>query len=33
MGAQQQPAAYEGRPLARPHEELTDQGLAFDVAR
>jgi protocatechuate 3,4-dioxygenase beta subunit len=32
MGAQQQPAAYEGRPLARPHEELTDQGLAFDVA-
>jgi protocatechuate 3,4-dioxygenase beta subunit len=23
---------YEGRPLARPGEELTDQGLAFDVA-
>ncbi|OHV21541.1 3,4-dioxygenase subunit beta [Parafrankia soli] len=23
--------AYEGRPLARPHEEIVDQGLAFDV--
>jgi protocatechuate 3,4-dioxygenase beta subunit len=23
---------YEGRPLARPDEELVDQGLAFDVA-
>src|SRR3954451_7996496 len=22
---------YEGRPLARPHEELVDQGLLFDV--
>jgi len=22
---------YEGRPLARPHEELVDQGLSFDV--
>ena len=25
-------ATYEGRPLARPAEELTDQGLSFDVA-
>jgi protocatechuate 3,4-dioxygenase beta subunit len=24
-------ATYEGRPLPRPHEELVDQGLAFDV--
>ena len=23
---------YEGRPLTRPHEELTDQGLVFDMA-
>jgi protocatechuate 3,4-dioxygenase beta subunit len=23
--------SYEGRPLARPHEELVDQGLGFDV--
>ena len=23
--------AFEGRPYARPHEELVDQGLAFDV--
>ena len=28
----QQHPTYEGRPLARPHEELTDQGLTFDVA-
>ena len=27
-----QPTTYEGRALARPEEELTDQGLAFDVA-
>jgi protocatechuate 3,4-dioxygenase beta subunit len=27
-----QPTTYEGRVLARPHEELTDQGLGFDVA-
>jgi len=26
----QQPS-YEGRPLVRPHEELVDQGLGFDV--
>ena len=26
------PAAYEGRSLARPGEELTDQGLVFDLA-
>jgi protocatechuate 3,4-dioxygenase beta subunit len=25
-------ATYEGRPLARPDEELVDQGLGFDVA-
>ncbi|HJU01367.1 MAG TPA: intradiol ring-cleavage dioxygenase [Actinomycetes bacterium] len=25
------PPSYEGRPLARPHEELVDQGLGFDV--
>jgi hypothetical protein len=30
---QQQPdVTYEGRLLARPQEELTDQGLGFDVA-
>ena len=30
---QHQPdVTYEGRPLARPQEELTDQGLGFDVA-
>jgi hypothetical protein len=23
--------SYEGRPLVRPHEELVDQGLGFDV--
>jgi len=23
---------YEGRPLARPDEEVVDQGLGFDVA-
>jgi protocatechuate 3,4-dioxygenase beta subunit len=23
--------SYEGRPLVRPHEELVDQGLSFDV--
>ena len=27
----QQDLTYEGRPLARPEEELTDQGLTFDV--
>lgn len=27
----QQDQTYEGRPLARPDEELTDQGLTFDV--
>ena len=27
----QQELTYEGRPLARPEEELTDQGLTFDV--
>ena len=27
----EQTPSYEGRPLARPHEELVDQGLAFDV--
>jgi len=33
MSTDQQPdATYEGRPLARPEEELTDQGLGFDVA-
>src|SRR5699024_1429942 len=26
------PAAFEGRPLARPAEDVEDQGLAFDVA-
>ena len=25
------PPSYEGRPLARPHEEVVDQGLGFDV--
>jgi protocatechuate 3,4-dioxygenase beta subunit len=30
MSSQSQPT-YEGRPLARPHEELVDQGLSFDV--
>lgn len=25
------PQSYEGRPLARPDEELTDQGLGFDL--
>ena len=25
------PATYEGRPLARPHEEVVDQGLGFDL--
>ena len=24
-------AVYEGRTLPRPHDELVDQGLAFDV--
>ena len=28
---QNQPATYEGRPLARPDAELTDQGLVFDL--
>jgi protocatechuate 3,4-dioxygenase beta subunit len=27
----EQTPSYEGRPLARPHEELVDQGLGFDV--
>jgi protocatechuate 3,4-dioxygenase beta subunit len=27
----EQAPGYEGRPLARPHEELVDQGLGFDV--
>jgi protocatechuate 3,4-dioxygenase beta subunit len=27
----EQPPSYEGRPLARPHEELVDQELPFDV--
>lgn len=31
MPAQSRPT-YEGRPLARPDEELVDQGLSFDVA-
>jgi protocatechuate 3,4-dioxygenase beta subunit len=30
MSAQSRPT-YEGRPLARPDEELVDQGLSFDV--
>ena len=29
---QNRSTSYEGRALARPGEELTDQGLAFDVA-
>ncbi len=24
--------SYEGRPLPRPHEDVDDQGLAFDIA-
>src|SRR6478672_7973395 len=31
MRYQQQPGTYEGRPLARPDEELVDQGLGFDL--
>ena len=31
-GQQNRSTSYEGRALARPAEELTDQGLAFDVA-
>ena len=31
-GPHNRSAPYEGRALARPGEELTDQGLAFDVA-
>jgi protocatechuate 3,4-dioxygenase beta subunit len=27
----EQPPGYEGRPLARPRDELVDQGLGFDV--
>jgi protocatechuate 3,4-dioxygenase beta subunit len=27
----ERPPSYEGRPLARPHEEVVDQGLGFDV--
>jgi hypothetical protein len=30
MPAQSRPT-YEGRPLARPDDELVDQGLSFDV--
>jgi protocatechuate 3,4-dioxygenase beta subunit len=26
------PPMFEGRPLARPHEEIVDQGLGFDLA-
>jgi protocatechuate 3,4-dioxygenase beta subunit len=32
MRHKQRVAAYQGRPLARPEEELVDQGLGFDVA-
>ena len=31
-GDRAMPMTYEGRSLARPGEELTDQGLAFDIA-
>jgi protocatechuate 3,4-dioxygenase beta subunit len=31
MSSPSQPT-YEGRPLPRPHEELVDQGLSFDVS-
>ena len=27
----ERPPSYQGRPLARPHEEVVDQGLGFDV--